>query len=138
MSLAVKPVFEAMARRFRTQTSDARFGADFVYSVNVVLDELSSAADLATPLAHIESTTASVSELSAATAYILDAGLDYYLMLQGHKRAGDSTSELGLARANWEDRKGDLLMHNLRTTMATVDADGVPTADIVGLGYREG
>ena len=136
MSLEVYPIFAAMVKRFRQTESSERFLADFPYCVNLILGELSFTADLATAIAPINDPQDTISELDQDHQWILDAGLDYYLMRQGYAPAVGKVA-LPLAKADWEIARDSYLTMMRREDMADVDDDDIPEDDIIGLGYKE-
>lgn len=133
MALSLSGLHKQLCNDFSTVQSDERFQSDFIAATNLALDELSAAADLATAITHVTSLTSVVSELDAKHTFLLKDGLVVKLIEMG--RPHRASEAYVLARANWEERKGDFLMMEQRELQATVDDDGVPSEDVVGLGY---
>ena len=136
MALDLLPAFQAASKRFRQPENSARFSEDFPYCVNLVLGELSFIADLATPITPIENQQDSISELDAEHLWILDAGLDYFLMRQGYAPAVGKVA-LPLAKDDWENARDSYLTMLRREDQEDVDDDDVSEDDIIGLGYKE-
>lgn len=129
-------LYKAMVRSFGTVTSNAAFGEDFVQALNNTLDELSFSAELATAIVHVVSPTANISALNGDDSYIVSSGLVVHLIGMGWPhRSDDPMFFPNVAFPMWKEAKGAFMVKKSREDQATVDDDGVPTADIAGLGY---
>jgi hypothetical protein len=136
MSIQTTSLFTSMVRQFNTNVADDRFQKDFVQALNVCLDELSFCAALDTPIAHVQSHQTIISGLDEDDMFILQDGLVVRLTESGREPVGGE-SQYDRAKVNWEDRKGDFMVKQSRDLQATEDDDGVPTSDVVGLGYDQ-
>ena len=135
MSLILTPLYESMVRQFTTVVTDSKFQKDFVAAVNVVVDELSFDADLTTPIAHVDDYNATITELNAYHTFILNSGLVFALINSRQKHVRGDTA-YDKAESDWDDKKGSYLVMEERDLQSTVDDDGVPTANIIGQGYK--
>lgn len=133
MALSLTSLHKQLCNEFNTVDSDQRFQKDFVFAVNLCLDELSFAADLATAIPHVSNLTEVVDELDAKHTFILHDGLIVKLVESG--RPHRASEAYVIARDNWRERKGDFTAMEQRDLAAAVDDDGISTSDIVGLGY---
>jgi len=136
MSLSVKILYGAAKNRFAAAGGSSRFDDDFVYAVNMTLDGLSFAADLDSPFPHINDTEGVISALDERHSYLLDAGIDVFLMKQGQKPARGGEDSYVTALRRWEDVRGDLMVMESIERQSERDDDGIPVEDIVGLGYK--
>lgn len=136
MSLEMYPLYLSCVRQFTSATGDNAFKSDFVDAANCAFDDLSNYAKLTTALPHIEAVDDTVDDLDENHSTILLAGLTQYLILRGRKHArGDQA--YAVSDIQWADKKGEFMQLMKESDQATVDDDGVPTSDIVGLGYLE-
>ena len=135
MSLSIRPLFESMVKRFSTVTTDDRFVDDFIDAFNDVLDELSFQASLLTAIPHVDSTSATVSELDPKHSYILRAGLVVKLMDSGQIPAG-GREIYSQVLAIWTDQRSDFMVMKMREDQEDTDDNDVPLADVVGNGYQ--
>lgn len=137
MSLSLTPLYQSMVRGFNTVETDARFKADFVDSVNLVLDELSNAAKLDTAIEHVEDCEAEIDELDDEHSYLVNNGLVFYLVNGGYKHVrGDLAYQA--AKDLWDEAKGDYMVMEQRDDQSDLEDDDVePTGDIIGLGNLE-
>jgi hypothetical protein len=133
MSLQLKPLYEAAVRRFSTSTAVDRFNDDFPFAVNLALDELNLMMD--TAIAHVEDVESEISELDESYHGIMFAGITAHLADLGHNLRGGEVQYVDI-KGSWERAKGDFLIKQLAADAATQDTKGVPTADIIGLGYK--
>jgi len=134
MALQTTALFNKMVREFTSTTGDTRFQSDFVAALNLCLDEISFRQQLTTAIGHVVSSQTIISEIDEEYTFILNDGLVVKLTEAGRKhQRGDEA--YNSAKFNWEQRLGDALIIKNREDQATVDDDGVPTADIIGLGY---
>jgi hypothetical protein len=134
MSLSMYPLYLSCVKQFTSSTSDNRFKGDFVDASNSVMDDLSNNGKLTTALPHIESVNDTVDDLDSTDSSITLKGLIYYLVLLGQKHVrGDDA--YAFATSEWEDALGEWRQLLLEEDMSTRDDDGIPEADIIGLGY---
>lgn len=134
MSLYLAPLYESMVRQFSTTTSDGRFKEDFIAACNLVFDQLSFAASLDTAIEHTDATDATVSELDSEQSYIVTAGLIFNLVNMGQKHVRGDAAYIA-AKTEWEDGKGDYQVMKRREDQSSVDDDGEPDDQTIGLGY---
>jgi len=133
MSLSVAPLYEIMVRQFTTSGSSERFTNDFIVAVNNSLDDIHATGALDSVPTHITATAStSIALLSNQHSSALQKGIVYHLIRLGQKHSG---MEYEVAKAEWEDAKGDIMVIERRDLQSDVDDDGVPTENIVGLGY---
>ena len=137
MALNLDPVFENMARQFRTVTTDTRFQDDFRDAVNNALDHLSFAGDLSTAITHVAGFSSNVSELDQDDQAIMFPIVAFELLMMGrkHVRGDTAYAELGSLR---EEALGNFMVKKSRDDQADV-ADNLSGegAQIIGLGDRE-
>jgi hypothetical protein len=134
MAYKVETLFKAMARSFHTQISDDSFQQNYVCAINTVVDELSFAAGLSTPIAHITAVNGSISELDPEHGSIITAGVIDALIKLGWEHS-EGPSAYDRLQNNWIVKKNDFQVMKSREDQATQDDDGIPTSDIAGLGY---
>ena len=135
MSLKLQDIYLDKVREFTTSTQNERFDKDFVVSVNHVLDELTVCADLDSPIPHIAVHDETISELDQKHTLILSAGLTYHLLKIGQQKAGKA-DHIAIAKIDWDDAKGDMLILTQREDQSEVDDNDNPSNDIIGLGYK--
>ena len=87
MAIDASIIFEQKVREYKAESSSGRFKADFLRATNNALDKISIRTDLGSHPAHITRTDASIS-IDANRGYVLEAGIDYWLIKYGH-RNGD-------------------------------------------------
>jgi hypothetical protein len=134
MAYKVETLFNAMVRQFHSDPSNDRFVDDFVDAVNASVDELSFRADLTTAIGHIKKVDDSIGELDPKHHYIMMAGVAFGLSSAGWEHSEGNTA-FDRLQAEWNRKLGDYQVMKSWEDQATVDDDGVPTADIAGLGY---
>ena len=134
MSLSVKALYPNVARRFVGAAGDTRFNSDFIFALNLVLDELTSAGDVYPAIPHVGNVEGTISVLSEPHMAILDAGLDVQLMRMGWTRAKGDKTTFSTSVALWNEKKGDFMMSLSHADQRNVDDAGSPIADIIGLG----
>lgn len=134
MALNLEGIYQSMVRQFRTSTSDDAFQADFVAAINNVLDQMNFIADASTNLGHISSHNGSVSGLETEHSFIVTRGVVTELILAGRKHRDDTA--WSIAMQAWDVALGQYQTMLMRDKQDAVDDDGVPTEDIVGLGYQ--
>ena len=135
MSLSLKPLYEAAVRRFQTTVDSDRFNDDFPFAVNLTLDQLGVIGNPTTPYAHVDDVEADLTDFSAEYSAIIYAGICFHIADLGHQLRGGEKQYIEMAGA-WEDAKGDYMVLLNRSDAATVDDDGDPTGDIIGLGAK--
>jgi len=134
MALALTSLYESMVRQFRTVVSDDRFQQDFVSAVNLSLDQLSDFADLTTPMGHIQSYKASISELNPYDLNIIEPVVVFNLVRAGRKHIRGDDAYVRL-KEEWENALGDFLVNESKDDQDDVDTDGTG-ADYAGLGDK--
>jgi len=134
MSLSVQPIYDDMVRQSSTSLASTRFQNDFIDSFNDMLDDLYAYGALATPIGHIAAYDESVADLEEHEKSFIVPGIMFYLIRRDQRHSGMGLKD---AMAFWEDAKANFLMVVSRDLQAEVDDDGIPTADVVGLGYIE-
>jgi len=135
MSLNLQPIYLDKVREFTTSTQNQRFDNDFVVAVNHALDELYVAADLDSAITHVKVHDETISDLDSKHTYVLSTGITYHLLKIGQQKAGKEDHQ-ALARDDWNDAKGDMLVLTQREDEADVDDNDNPENDIIGLGYK--
>lgn len=135
MSLNVDFLFQAMVRQFHTVPSDDRFQKDFIVACNAVVDEMSFRAELATAIGHITKVNDNISEIDADDGFVLLAGLPAWLIQMGYEHS-EGTNAFDRIQPYWERKLNDYQVKISQAEQTTQDSDGVPTADIAGLGYK--
>ena len=134
MALNLDPIFEDMVRQFQTLTTNDRFREDFVTACNKTLDELEIAGDLATPIGHIAQPSDSINDLDADDMFIVAGGCVFHLILSGREHVLKDKA-YDVAKSEWEERKGDFWIKQMRTLQAEVDDDLSGEGEsIMGLG----
>lgn len=134
MSLSLYPLYLSCVKQFTSAVSDNRFKTDFVDAVNSVMDDLSNGGKLTDTLPHVETVNDTVDDLDAKHSTITLKGLIYYLILFGQKHVrGDDAYQI--AGVEWDQAQGEWLQLLLEDDQATQDDDGIPTSNIIGLGY---
>jgi hypothetical protein len=135
MSINLNPIYNDKVREFTTSTQNKRFDQDFTVAVNNTLDQLYVAANLDSAINHVSVHDESISALDAKHTFILSVGITYHLLMLGQQKAGKA-DHMALAKADWEEAKGDMMILTQREDQADVDDDDDPENDIVGLGYK--
>jgi len=136
MSLFLQPLYLSCVRQFQTASDDSGFKSGCTDAANAVLDELSNYAKLTTALPHVDDVKAEISDLDEKHSEIFMDGLVYHLILKGYKHIRGDEAYVSAAN-EWEDSKGAFLQLMMESDQAVQDDDGIPTGDIVGLGYIE-
>lgn len=136
MSLEMYPLYQSCVRAFSSTTGDNTFKSDYVDAANCTFADLSNYAKLTSAIAHIEAVDESVSGLSEKHSTIVLAGLTNYLILRGRKHASGDQA-YAVADIQWNDKKAEFMQLMQESDQSTEDDDGIPTADVVGLGYLE-
>ena len=134
MSLGLQTLHTNLCHEFSTRPDDRGFQSDFVHATNMALDELSFCGDLTTAIDHVQAVNENVGELAESDYYILRQGIVVNLIQAGRVHRGGEQSYI-YAKSNWENRKGDFMVKESRDLQSTTDDDGIPTSDIIGLGY---
>jgi len=131
MSVSVQGLYSVAVSTSGTGTGNETFNIRWATAVNRSLDEMSLAADLATPHSHITGQQGIITTLAAKYEWVLAAGVDFYL-----NKTGQRTSDprlLGIVTANnkndWEAAKGEYVAGLSYEDQAT------DSNSIIGLGY---
>ena len=135
MSINLNPIYNAKVREFTTSTQNKRFDEDFTVAVNNTLDQLYVAADFDSAIDHVTVHDETIDDLDAKHIFILSVGITYHLLMLGQQKAGKA-DHIALAKADWEEAKGDMMILTQREDQADVDDDGDPENDIIGLGPK--
>ena len=128
MSLSVQDLFRAKQRELNNPAGGAagtRFADDFVLAVNRSLSRLSADCNLATALAHIASTDATITELDSDDEFILQAGVTHHMLLMGY---GREKVDKQAALDAWDDAVATFAMGAVHDLQADEDND------VIGLG----
>lgn len=131
MAINCRELFEQMADAAGPGLGNARFTRDWIMACNRALDELSTAADRATKIAHISSTDTAISVLSEHYEYILEPGIAFHLTRMGHRPSDPKLAAIVYAdtRDRWDAAKAEYVM----------DLDNIAQSDteanIIALGY---
>ena len=80
-------IYEQKVREYKAEASSGRFKSDFIRATNNAMDKMSIRIDRGSHPAHITRTDASI-DVNANRGYVLEAGIDYWLIKYGH-RNGD-------------------------------------------------
>ena len=132
MALSLTSLHDNMVRQFSTSVSDPRFQKDFIDAVNISLDQLSDAARLTTPMAHISNYKATISELDSTDLNILEPVLVFNLISAGRKHVrGDEAYTK--QKENYDEALGDFMVNKNLEDQASVAVDGTG-ASVAGLG----
>lgn len=133
MALSVPTIFDTMVRQFTTSASSVRFNSDFVDAFNLVLDDLWATGALDAKIAHIASQEETVSGLEddRHRSIVFD-GLRYHLAVLGQKHAN---MDIVTLTTNWEKAQSKFVEMEQRAWQEdSVDSDGDPENDVIGLG----
>lgn len=123
MAISTTPLYEAKGSQFSALES-ILWPIEFSLAVNNTLDRYAVALDLSVKPAHITSTEG-VIDIDANRQYVMEAGIDFYVLGYGNFKNGDQTVEA--ARQKFED-----VLSLARTDRdLTLDRSG-PTAASIG------
>jgi hypothetical protein len=130
MSIAATALYEDAAAQIGAGVGNDRLTRAFKRAVNRSLDELSIAADLATPLTHIDDVD-DVIDLDDNYEHILYAGVLFHLVRAGHLPGDPRLAKALLedTRVGWAMARGEYVMAEDNDNQATA------TNDVWGLGY---
>lgn len=132
MALSVLPLQNIMIRQFSSSANSDRFTSDFLDAINNALNDIWATGALDTEPSKVTSVSGSISQLSNAHSSAFQKGLVYHLTRLGQKHSG---VDYVIAKQEWEDALGDIMVIERRDWQSDEDDDGQPTEDVVGLGH---